>query len=375
MRAGASPRHRAQAHRAQAELAHGVQKVGRDQPERAHLDSLAPPPEPGITRIAKLSDTHTSPMVNLVGLEGSRSRRRAPDPGEHRGEQPPGGRGATDWQPARREGEPEHPRSLVARWAKRLRVEPACSNTDQKIIAATNSTSTTTSRLRSSVVHFAARNMPGEERDRRDQENETEGIAHALGGDSHDARGGEQPEEHGAAQNRGESQSQQAPLRRLLLRRLPPARDTCRRCPGASSRPGTAAGRRTSRWPPREPPVPRALGRDPGRGEDPAELLALREPAADQGRDEGARVDPHVVEREPRVASLVLRRIQLAHQRADVGLEQAGPERDQAQPGVEGRDRRDREADVPQHDEDAAVERRPPLAEKAVGEPARPAAR
>ena len=66
-------------------------------------------------------------------------------------------KGATDWNQL---GGKLIPKSsvLVARSAKRLRVEPACSNTAQKTIAATNSTSTTTSRLRSSGVHFAARN-------------------------------------------------------------------------------------------------------------------------------------------------------------------------------------------------------------------------
>src|SRR5687768_9503434 len=105
--------------------------------------------------MAKLSDTQTRPMVNLAGLEGSRG------PSRHQiqantGESTTRRNGATDWSQLGGKATP-NTSVFVSRWAKRLRVEPACSNTDQKISAATKSTSTTTNRLRSSAVQLAAR--------------------------------------------------------------------------------------------------------------------------------------------------------------------------------------------------------------------------
>src|SRR5687768_7408744 len=104
--------------------------------------------------MAKLSATQTSPKVNLAGLEGSRLPIRIQIQA-NTGESTTSMNGATDWSQLAGKGTP-NTSVRVARWAKRLSVEPACSKTDQKIIAATNSTSTTISRLRSSGVQRPA---------------------------------------------------------------------------------------------------------------------------------------------------------------------------------------------------------------------------
>src|SRR5687767_811246 len=113
-----------------------------------------------MTRIAKLSATKKSPRVNLAGLEGSCFPSRIHIHAKT-GANRTSVNGATDWSQLGGNATPKAS-VRVARWAKRLRVEPACSKTDQKIAAATKSTSTTTSRLRSSGVHFAARNSQRE---------------------------------------------------------------------------------------------------------------------------------------------------------------------------------------------------------------------
>ncbi len=63
----------------------------------------------------------------------------------------------------------------------------------------------------------------------------------------------------------------------------------------------------------------------------------LAEIAADERRDEGAEVDPHVEDREAGVAARVVGRVELADDGADVRLEQSGADDDQHQPEVERR--------------------------------------
>ena len=147
--------------------------------------------------MAKLSDTQTRPIVNLAGLEGSRR------PSFHQIQAKTGAsttsrNGATRLQPARRETECPNTSVRVLRWANRLRVEPACSKTDQKMVAATKSTRTTTSRFRSSAVHLPAVNIQRKNSDRGEHEHEAERIADALGRDRHHARHRQSGEDGGA---------------------------------------------------------------------------------------------------------------------------------------------------------------------------------
>jgi len=51
----------------------------------------------------------------------------------------------------------------------------------------------------------------------------------------------------------------------------------------------------------------------------------LSQGSADQRREEGAHVDPHVEDRKTRIAPIVVCGIQLADDRADVGFEKAVP--------------------------------------------------
>ncbi len=96
-------------------------------------------------------------MVNLAGLDGSRRPRRHQIQA-NTGDRTTRENGATDCSQLGGKAKP-NASVRVARWANRLSVEPACSKTDQKIVAATKSTRTTTRRFRSSDVQFPARNI------------------------------------------------------------------------------------------------------------------------------------------------------------------------------------------------------------------------
>jgi hypothetical protein len=61
----------------------------------------------------------------------------------------------------------------------------------------------------------------------------------------------------------------------------------------------------------------------------PAEARALAERAADERREEGAEVDPHVEDREARVAAYVAGTVELPDHRAHVRLEEAGADDDE----------------------------------------------
>ena len=87
----------------------------------------------------------------------------------------------------------------------------------------------------------------------------------------------------------------------------------------------------------REAEVPGALGRDARGAQDLLEARALRQPSAGEGREEGAEVDPHVVEREAGVAPRVVGRVELAHHRADVRLQEPGAEDHEREAEIEGR--------------------------------------
>ena len=76
---------------------------------------------------------------------------------------------------------------------------------------------------------------------------------------------------------------------------------------------------------------------DAGGAEADVPVDALTEIAADQRRDERAEVDAHVEDREAGVAPLVVVRVELADDHADVALEQAGAEDDQDQAEIERR--------------------------------------
>ena len=81
---------------------------------------------------------------------------------------------------------------------------------------------------------------------------------------------------------------------------------------------------------------------DAGRGKAGVPADPLAEKAAHQRRDEGAEVDPHVVDREAGVAPFIAVRVQLADEHADVAFEQTRADHDQHQAEVERGDGRER---------------------------------
>ena len=69
--------HRAQADRAEAELAEGVQQVGDDQPVRADQHAAVRGDGAASISTTKPAPTTISPMANLVGLDGCRGPSRS----------------------------------------------------------------------------------------------------------------------------------------------------------------------------------------------------------------------------------------------------------------------------------------------------------
>jgi hypothetical protein len=100
----------------------------------------------------------------------------------------------------------------------------------------------------------------------------------------------------------------------------------------------------------------------------PADLLAER--AAHDGPDQRAQVDPHVEDREPRVAPLVVRCVELADDGADVRLEEPGAQDDEAETGIEERKPVEEHAVVAEGDQDPSPQHRLALPQQAIGDPA-----
>ena len=96
---------------------------------------------------------------------------------------------------------------------------------------------------------------------------------------------------------------------------------------------------------------------------------ALPEIAAHQRRDEGAEVDAHVVDREARVATMILRSVETSHDDRGIALEEAGADHDECETQIERCERGKRHAEVAGRDHDSAIQHRTPLPNQAVGHP------
>ena len=97
--------------------------------------------------------------------------------------------------------------------------------------------------------------------------------------------------------------------------------------------------------------------------------LCARKPVT-SGAKKAPEVDAHVEDREAGIAALVVGRVEPAGHGADVGLEQAGAERDQRQPSVESLDRRNRQREVSAGDDCSADQDRAIGPEVTVGDEA-----
>ena len=106
------------------------------------------------------------------------------------------------------------------------------------------------------------------------------------------------------------------------------------------------------------------------RGEPVLEYRALREEAGYQRGEERAQVDAHVEDRKAGIAPLVIARVKAARHGADIGLEEAGAERDEGKARVERLDGGDCQREVPERDDGAADEHRAVGAEEAIGQEA-----
>ena len=94
---------------------------------------------------------------------------------------------------------------------------------------------------------------------------------------------------------------------------------------------------------------------------------SLRDVARDDRAEHRAGVDPHVEDREARVAPGIALRIQRPDERADARLQQARADHDERETGIEEGQRGKHEREVPEHDQDAAVEHAAVLADQAIG--------
>src|SRR3954453_7628332 len=111
--------------------------------------AIAAPP----ASTTKPSPTSSRPHANLAGLDGSRDPRRTHSHA-NTGARETRNIELTAWYHGAGNSRPKI-RLSVLRFAKRFIVEPACSNTDQKIAAAINRPRITMSRLRSTGLHCA----------------------------------------------------------------------------------------------------------------------------------------------------------------------------------------------------------------------------
>ena len=119
-----------------------------------------------------------------------------------------------------------------------------------------------------------------------------------------------------------------------------------------------------------EAEVPRRLGGHSPPREHLLERGLLREPAADDRPQHAAGVDAGVVEGVSGIATHIIRRVQVSHQRRDVSLEHSGAQHHQHEAEIEGPHARQREADVPRHDQDATPEDRAAEPDQPVRHPA-----
>ena len=127
--------------------------------------------------------------------------------------------------------------------------------------------------------------------------------------------------------------------------RIEPTRMARRRSVAAAAGDSAGAGRKPAS--PRYSAAGHVLNEaehhaDAGRGEAEVPVDVLSEIAADERREERAEVDAHVEDREPGIAPLVLGRIELADDDADVAFQQPRADDDQEQAEIEGRERRAR---------------------------------
>ena len=99
------------------------------------------------------------------------------------------------------------------------------------------------------------------------------------------------------------------------------------------------------------------------------QLIDFAEVSADQRSEKSAEVDPHVIDRESRIAPRAALGIQIADNRADVGLQQAGADDDEGEAEVERDDVRYGEREVAERNDGAAPEHRAAKAEQPIGNP------
>ena len=119
-----------------------------------------------------------------------------------------------------------------------------------------------------------------------------------------------------------------------------------------------------------EAPVP-AVDRVEAPGDEHAfPVVALREIAGDERSGEGTEVDAQVENGEAGVAAFVIGAVETADHRGDVGLEQAGAERDENEAGVEGGGGVERHREMAGGDDDSSNEDGAPGADEVIGDEA-----
>ncbi len=225
----------------------------------------------------------------------------------------------------------------------------------------------TISRFRSAGVQVFPQEEPPEERQHEDQVHPAEGAGHRLHPDHALAH---QNRQHRDESQQGHHSATQLAARRPTLGGL--GGDAGVDARGAEVLPAEPVlddAEEHAQGADPESPVPGRRGVEPHPLQHSLEPGALGESADDQRRDERAEVDAHVEDREAGVAPQVLLAVQLTDDGAHVRLQEPGAENDERQAEVEEFRARHRQAQLAEHDEDAAVEHRAPQPEDAVGDP------
>ena len=107
---------------------------------------------------------------------------------------------------------------------------------------------------------------------------------------------------------------------------------------------------------------------DTGAGKAQVPVHPLGKVACDEWPQRRAQVDAHVEDGEAGVAPRVVPLVERTHDAAHVGLEQARADHDEGETDVEGWQRMERQGEVPQHDDDPAIQHAPVLAQPSVGD-------
>ena len=115
-------------------------------------------------------------------------------------------------------------------------------------------------------------------------------------------------------------------------------------------------------------PAPTARRVDAGPRQGVSYRGTLRQPAANEWRNESTEIDPHVEDGESSIPTAIAGTVQLSDHCRHIGFEEPGADDDQTQSDVERGHRLQSEHEMPGGNDDAADDERTPRADEPIGE-------